>query len=186
VFGYPDVRVAGWGPLFGGVVLLTVVGWCMFLLTFRTRKWESGWMWLISLAIMVSVFLNTESWWARFSPQLWLVPVICCVFFFSLRPVHFHLTGYALALTLTLNLLLVSYGYLSRNIPSTFEVRSQMAALSEREAPILVDFGDFEQSGRRRFQEWGVRYQQRENLSTEQCASLFEIESSTTKVCVQP
>ena len=69
-----DVRINGFGHLFSGIFLLSVIFTIYCLVTNKNR--------LAYLIIILSVFLNPICWWARFVPQLHLLPILNC---YSLR-----------------------------------------------------------------------------------------------------
>jgi len=69
-FGDPGVNVAGWGVFFSGLVLSTLA---LFLVR---RAWRRNAPFLlVLLLIAASGFINPESWKARYSPQIGLLPV---------------------------------------------------------------------------------------------------------------
>ena len=79
----PDTRIAGFGPLFGGVLcfsaaVLTFGLYCLF-------KLNKYWFFVlisniaVSLALLLSI---QESWWARYSPYFYLFPVFALVLVF--------------------------------------------------------------------------------------------------------
>jgi hypothetical protein len=73
LYGTPDARVGGWGPLFSGSLVLSLVGLAFFCVRRgKTRVVLS----VVVTALVVSALLNAECWWARFSPQLALLPVV--------------------------------------------------------------------------------------------------------------
>ncbi|HVO70563.1 MAG TPA: hypothetical protein VMT24_10985, partial [Aggregatilineaceae bacterium] len=74
--GAEDIRIAGFGPWYGGVLLLSIG--LLILLTVRyRRRLVFGFSLLIMLgAVVVSTLSNSEAWWVRYVPQLWLVPVL--------------------------------------------------------------------------------------------------------------
>lgn len=73
--GGVDVRLAGFGPFFSGSILLTLAA---AILLFVRRK-ECGpaarVLLFVAGALLVSVVLMPQNWWARYVPQFWLVPV---------------------------------------------------------------------------------------------------------------
>ena len=62
-----DVRISGFGHLFSGIFLIS-----LFLSLFLLKKKKGG---LIFSAIYLTTLLNPICWWARFVPQLHLLPV---------------------------------------------------------------------------------------------------------------
>ena len=79
----PDTRIAGFGPLFGGVLcfsaaILTFGIYCLF-------KLNKYWFAIIMSNIVVILILLLcieESWWARYSPYFYLVPTLAVVLIF--------------------------------------------------------------------------------------------------------
>ncbi len=62
-----DSRFGGFGPMFGYLFILTLISW------FFVR---SAFLRVLSLAVLLSCFLTSGIWWARFVPQLWCVPIL--------------------------------------------------------------------------------------------------------------
>jgi hypothetical protein len=66
----PDTRIAGWGVLFSGVVLGS-----LFLFAFtKCKRKDAPFYFVLLLAIATSI-VNPEMWWARYAPQIELLPV---------------------------------------------------------------------------------------------------------------
>jgi hypothetical protein len=69
-----DARYGGFGPLFSGVLILAL------LLSIFTAKGlaasERKAYALLLTMLVVTILINPEAWWARLSPQLWLLPLI--------------------------------------------------------------------------------------------------------------
>jgi len=80
-FFNPYVKMGGFGPFFGGILLLSLV---VGLITVRISKEVALYSWLMALAIVAITFINPEAWWVRLAPQMWLTPIVL-------------LTGYAIA-----------------------------------------------------------------------------------------
>jgi hypothetical protein len=83
--GTVDGRVNGFGSLFGWSLLASVGGLlaCLFSETSRIRLKRNGPPVLLLLAgTLASAILNPEFWWARYAPQLWLVPILVSAFVF--------------------------------------------------------------------------------------------------------
>ena len=69
--------VAGFGPWFGGALLVAVLLVVLLLADPRYRSDRRvQWALYAVAVILVSALANPEAWWARYSPQLWLVPTI--------------------------------------------------------------------------------------------------------------
>ena len=73
--GGVDVRLAGFGPFFSGSLLLTL-GAAILLYVRRAECGPAARVLLfVAGALLVSVILMPQNWWARYVPQFWFVPV---------------------------------------------------------------------------------------------------------------
>lgn len=78
-----DTRLSGFGPLFGGMLcfsaaILTFGMYCLL-------KLNKYWFYILTSVIVVILALLLciqESWWARYSPYFYLIPMIAVVLFF--------------------------------------------------------------------------------------------------------
>jgi hypothetical protein len=73
-YTYQEPRVAALGPYFSACFLLSVAlgAWLLFQLDASSR-------WILVLAsatIVASLLLSKDSWWPRYGPQLWLLPIV--------------------------------------------------------------------------------------------------------------
>jgi len=84
-FGAEDIRISGFGHLFSGIFLLSLL-FSAYLIYKRKG--------LVALALIYStVLLNPVCWWARFVPQLHLLPVIICYYIEKKRAFFYILCG---------------------------------------------------------------------------------------------
>jgi hypothetical protein len=81
IFFNTEPRYGGFGPLFGSVFLATVAAYVLARKRMSAKgspvnaeTWTNGA--LLALLVAGSALLNPEAWWARLSPQIWLVPPI--------------------------------------------------------------------------------------------------------------
>jgi hypothetical protein len=72
-FTGPDTRYGGFGPLFGSVLLLVIA---FVPLLFKLRRLILIYPLIAMAVVLISTLINPEAWWARLSPQLWLLPMI--------------------------------------------------------------------------------------------------------------
>jgi hypothetical protein len=70
-----DTRIAGFGPLFSGIIVLSVILLSVYLYKKRNFKKAKGPIYII-LILAFSISIMPNSWWARYIPQLWFIPLI--------------------------------------------------------------------------------------------------------------
>lgn len=186
---YPDTRVAGFGPLFSGALVLAGL---VLLLALVLRLRGVATLGAVVLLVLVSVFVNSEAWWARFVPQLWMVPLL------ALLPLFFprlftpgrvsrslakllRYAGYGLAATLLFNLLLVVPLYVAGQSVVSRELRGQLEALAHHPQPVEVYF-EFK-SARVRFEEWDIPYTSHAHPRALPCSEPAALIDGSAMVC---
>lgn len=72
-----DLRLGGWGPLFGGILIVTLVVYVaeIVILWKRHRAVSLYAIGLLAFVVLLLAVVPT-SWWARYSPYLYLVPAL--------------------------------------------------------------------------------------------------------------
>jgi len=141
-FTNPDTRIGGFGPLFGAmaIVSLVMLAWGAFkdrkasLATFGFMLW-----------VLLSAVIITEPWWARFVPQIWIIPIAGIVFGCTLRDKpSVYIRNFLIALTL-LNIILVSSVYYVSQSVTSDSLRRQLNELKSEKGEIFVyaPFGQY-------------------------------------------
>lgn len=154
-----DDRTAGLGPLFGGALLLSSI---LLAAAWRTDRRRTLPYAGLGLLIACSVLVNPEAWWARYAPQLWLLPVICIMAGLSMNRRTCRLLTLSVVLVLGLNLYLVSFSFFGRLHEGNLYLKNQLAGMKAA-GPILVQFQSYD-SNRVRLDEAGIHYMEVDNL----------------------
>lgn len=150
-----DIRLGGFGPWFSGILLLTL----LILASAKRRTREGHWLLLAAAAIMITVLINPEAWWARYAPQLWLLPVAAA--WHALRDESTRWRrgcGVLLTAALAVNVLMVGYAYGLGNYYATASYRYEAERLLQRPQPLRLWFGVFN-SNELRFKEMGIPFE---------------------------
>jgi hypothetical protein len=101
-----DTRFSGFGPFFSGIFLIAVLQ----LLFLRDKLWRS-----LALLTFASVFFTSVGWWARLTPQVWLVVAFVQVgIFISARPWWLKSSVYIVLFLMVVNSALVFFVLTSR------------------------------------------------------------------------
>jgi hypothetical protein len=106
--GGVDVRIAGFGPWFSGIVLLTLACVAALLFSGSGRRTPAAWSLLLVAAVfLVSVIAMPQNWWARYVPQLWFIPVCIAAAAIAIRHRPIQLLGGAIVVAMLINAAIV-------------------------------------------------------------------------------
>ncbi|MBL8154154.1 MAG: hypothetical protein JNM70_08215 [Anaerolineae bacterium] len=163
-FYAPDVRVAGFGPLFGGAVLLTGALLMVAIARYWMRLMAAPILVLLLVATLVSGLSNPEAWWARFVPQLWLVPLlIILLIVYTVPRGRLYRLSHIVVVILCVNLMLITPPYLISAVARSALQTLHLAQLKNADERIIVTFNRFV-SMEFRFRESGIEYQSVDEL----------------------
>ncbi len=177
-FSEPDVAIAGFGPLFGGALLVTVL---VLLLLMRINLTRALILAGVLAVLLVSVLINPAAWWARYVPQLWAVPLLCAFVGLGVDKMKWVKgVSWALVAILAVNVGLVARSYVNSQHAWSQELKQQLATLQNAKQPVATDFS-YTWSNRVRFEEMGIAYKEvKEGLT---CADAKTLVRSGTQVC---
>jgi hypothetical protein len=163
-FVSPDVRLGGFGPLFSGALLL-MLATLIALPRRRRRLAPFAGMFVLAAAIVISVLVFPEAWWARLAPQLAFLPALVGIVGLSLiRRGPGSYAPAALILVLCANSALVFGAHATLSLQRSSASRAQYEALRHRTAPISVAELDGFPGVRYRLERAGVAYREAETL----------------------
>lgn len=154
VFYGPDVRVSGMGPLFGGILLLC----CLLLILLLTSdRAKSKPFLVISALLLLTVIVNPESWWARYVPQLWLIPILIAIAGWGADKRLTHTITTVIVVVLTVNMLLVGTAHTVGQVIINSYAKQQLQDIKNSNKTLTVDFHHFS-AIRIRLQEAGIPF----------------------------
>jgi hypothetical protein len=177
-----NAKQGGFGPLFGGAILLSFPIIIGVLLNLYSRSKKTGpeennlgwkepaangaslpniYLGLFCLAlILATCLINPASSLARFVPQMWLFPIIAALLGYSLQNKLFRTVGHLILMVLILNNVLIGYTYYQYNLKITgvYNQRLEKMAAISLENPIQIYFGHFLSSNTLRFDRFGIVY----------------------------
>ena len=76
LFKNPDVRVGGYGVLFGGILIIGIIGGIYALYRFKKEKLDMYPFILPVIATLFLIIILKEAWWARYFPQFYMMPLL--------------------------------------------------------------------------------------------------------------
>jgi len=179
-FTNTDVRVAGFGPLFSGAIILTLI---VCLLSLRRDLIKTRMTVLIASLLMSSILINPEAWWARYVPQLWMLPLLFTILALSLKSNILNFLGYAIIVVLLANILMVSSIYFENNFKMSQAIEQQLSNISNNNQMLIVNFYQDFRSNRIRFVEKDIKYRELKSLKELPC-NAEQIVGSQTLFCI--
>lgn len=154
LYYFHDVRIAGFGPLFSGALVLALG----LAAVACVRRALPGGVALIGGAIVASLLVSTHTWWARYGPHLWWLPVILVAA--TLRsegPGWLKRAAAAIAVILLVDALLIGGVHARWEWRSTQALHQQLTDLREA-GPMTVALASFDVPVAERFRTAGVAF----------------------------
>jgi hypothetical protein len=156
-YTYQEPRVAALGPYFSGCFLLSVAlgVWLLFQLDASSR-----WMLVLTSAtIIASLLISKDSWWPRYGPQIWLLPIVPMVFAFreSASRLQVRLT-WALCTLLLFNAAIVATVRFHWETRASLTLRHQLRDLRNSGQEYEFSTRFFDDSAKERLTEAHVRF----------------------------
>ena len=172
VFRIHGVRVAGFGPLFSGALL---IGFALLGLALIRPGGPRLVLALLAGTIVASLLIGPHTWWARYAPQLWWLPVVAVIGGLAVpnrRATRWVASG--LAALLLANATLIAFAHFRWEIAATRTLREQMAFLRAQES-VEVDFAYFGESFGERLRAAGVKFRAVQRLQCENPIVLMSV-----------
>lgn len=135
-----DVRIGGFGPWFSGML---VISGAILLLACVFPTKENRYGMGILASILLCALINPESWWARYVPQLWFVPVCAAAVAWSNTKKVMRYLGGVLVGVVMINIALITYSYVLGNYYCTKALQQELKNIAEHHNPINICFGQF-------------------------------------------
>jgi len=150
-----DIRVGGFGPFFG--VALLCLGTMGATVLVRRDRARWGGIWVLTATVLVTIFMPTEGWWARYVPQTWLLPLLFAAVSLVSGVTWLRRVAWATLILLTVNSAFVGSCYAYKQVRDTLAMRRALAEMAAASQPIEV-YLDFFVALRQRLSEAGIHY----------------------------
>lgn len=126
IFNTEDMRLGGFGYFFSGIIILSLL--ISLSLRFKSKEDKKTFFTVIAI-LLITIFGNHEAWWARFVPQLWILPVLILIF--SVMHREKHVSAYIIAGVCIINSLIINIQYFASDIARTKEDLIQKTLLDK-------------------------------------------------------
>jgi hypothetical protein len=150
-----DTRIAGFGPFFSGILLLSLLFFLVGSRYYPNRSYREKTFYALAI-ILISVLVIPEAWWARYVPQLWSIPLILLLLIEPIRIKWLRAASrvlyFLIAVNISFSLLSIPYRLLS-----DAQLGYQLSRLKASGSPVKVQWGNA-RSNRIRLAESGIPY----------------------------
>jgi hypothetical protein len=153
-FEEPDVLTGGFGPLFAAALVLSLALLAMGVWRGGAAPWIAAAVILITIGSVLPV---SAGWWARYAPQMWLIPLV------ALAPLgcaaekpRWRRLSWLVLLILGANVAGITTVNFRANLNATRDTAASLVDLRSH-VPFKVAFGNF-RSNRFRLQEAGIPF----------------------------
>jgi hypothetical protein len=155
---FHDVRIGGFGPWFSGLLLLSLL---VGLVGCARGMFPTAALVFVGGAIVLSLLVSTHTWWARYGPHLWWLPILPIAAALRLEGwPRLKLAAAALAVVLLANTLVLSVVHMRWEWTCTQALRRQLLDLRQA-GPLSVDLQYFDVPVAERFETAGVSFEGR-------------------------
>ncbi|MBP1713509.1 MAG: hypothetical protein H6Q42_1712 [Deltaproteobacteria bacterium] len=176
-----NAKQGGFGPLFGGAVMLAVIVFAAALISlYRLRgkplrgndypdlesleanpKTNISIGLFCSAIVLATCLVNPASSLARFIPHMWLLPIFAFFLAYFSKNQLIRVVGYAIIVTLLLNNALVAFAYYKYNFEITGVYRQRLEKMVQESKvnPFKFYFGHFRTSNVWRFDHLGINFE---------------------------
>jgi len=161
-----DNTTSGFGIFFSGVLSLTILLGIITGIRLHKNQRKAFYSYTFILGtIIASILINPESWWARFAPQVWFIPIAIILFsfiyhdkLFTKKEKPYVNTALIVCIFFSLApLVLSSWTTLSTNLRGSIKGHNYMSELAKRNKFIKVYFDDFP-SNRTKLNYYDIKY----------------------------
>ncbi|THU40349.1 hypothetical protein FAM09_10805 [Niastella caeni] len=157
VFKSGSVLYGGFGPLFGGILIVSFL-LILYILTLPVKNKRE--FLLLCLFLLVTIFLNPECWLARYVPQLWYLPVLLMIFIKwsgYLSKMLTSVNNFVFVLT-AINGCIIFAISMASNLIITNQIRSEYAWMKSSGKEVALVTGVFKSTAYR-LEKYQINYQ---------------------------
>ena len=150
-FTIPDIRIGGFGPLYSGIFIITVIVSIIIVIDFiKNKKYKSliTYSIILGISVILLTFLD-GSYWARYIPYVYMITIINLAYLFEKDKKLPNIIGIILTIFLLLNSILVLKVSMEGYIGNSRYVKKNLIEFEEYakdkgEVPILLNLSAYQ------------------------------------------
>ena len=135
-----DTRIGGYGVLFGGIFILSLLILLIYFIVEIVHKRYNDLLYLgiPFLIVFLIMFTISDSWWARYSPQLYLIPIMALFVLMKKNSKMIKLFSILLFILLSFNSFLIFRQIVNKYIPPSGKTRMNLNEFKNKELNISL------------------------------------------------
>ena len=142
-----DVRLSGFGVFFSGILIITIIILMSIPLIYffdKKRDLKEHKEFFVSIyfiigVLMVSIIINPEMWWARYVPQLWIIPILSLVMVWKINIYYLRTLKFLLFFSMLFNVLIHGLQVIDFEFNASENVRDLLSDLKEADEKIMIE-----------------------------------------------
>ncbi len=141
-----DTRVAGFGPLFSGMLLVSIVIIMISLIILFKKHYGKLFKYTsLLLATIFSIILMPDSWWARYAPQTYYIVIIAaaCLMFIGFKKKIFNYLFSIMFFALIFVNLSYSFDFINTNISESILLKDKLLSFKNKEVDTALSGDNF-------------------------------------------
>lgn len=136
----PDIRIAGFGVLFSGILIISSIIITIYIIKMTIKK-DKRIIYLITPLIVIALLIIfiSESWWARYSPYVYLIPIISLLLTYEDKNKISKIPFLILLIPTLINMsYFIEYNTKS-NLTTSIQTKQRLDSMSKNKNYLLID-----------------------------------------------
>jgi hypothetical protein len=138
-----DIRLSGFGFWFSGIFIVAIAALAYAAFS-RKADFRKGLGVFLVVALLATVAIHPEAWWARYVPQLWLLPVLAIVLLRLVPTRQANVLSCFMVGIMLVNSTVIFGEVLRFNYHATSQIRSDLYRIRSTATLMPFQFGGFE------------------------------------------
>lgn len=127
-YAQPDTRMAGFGPLYSGIFIISCCCTIYIIYSYiKNKQFNKLIPYLLILIAMAILVLATDgSWWARYTPYLWILPIFNIIYFANKKSKVTKIIASVLSILIMINVSIIIYANFSKYLKNYANVQKDL------------------------------------------------------------